>query len=517
MIFGILYLAPELIERISEEAVGSRRSLRATCRELNRLVEPQLFARILIDIKSNGIDMTVRQLHGLAYSSLPIARHAKRVAIGSLSHLQDTRFIVGQGDDREDERVNRANALLREYLEPALMAMKNVQGIVWALYNDNPTWAKDTVLRSLTSYSQLQELGAGFRERDLTQSNLYFPSLSNLKKIRISNIPAHHSAYPQIVEHVAQTIGRSPDLFILEIRAALPSKAVTPPNPTLHSFLARLQPGAVLPLRHLTLVNWHVRLDAGILPHFRNLVSLTLRKNLLPRESSPLAEQEHTFYSTDEHLIFEELLSSQIHLRELATDSISTAFIKYLSSYKGIKRLELTRCTFTDQTSCDRLADEFYVDALPNHCDSIEILRVETAYASRWSFGEGASRCLAKCEQLRWLTIDINDTTEGVPHFQQLDVMEMRQTVGSLLRFSSRQPALTCLTITPAFKNGPFTTNTLFSAVSEGLDNLLYELVEGYGSIDLADSSKYPIVEVGWPTSRMQVRTVDGGLRFVPL
>ncbi|PFH49341.1 hypothetical protein AMATHDRAFT_48793 [Amanita thiersii Skay4041] len=517
MAFGILSLVPELIERISREAVGNRKSLRATCRRLNQIITPQLFSRMVIDVRRRGLLLIAQQLYAYAYTSRSLALHVRTLVIGSLLYSRDPKIIAAKAS-LNDEYVRKAIASIKESLERALLAMRNVQAVTWKLHNDNPDWAREVLLRVISSSYRLEEFTGKFQGDHQLQQNVHFPFLSNLKRFTVAHIPAHHIAYPALMDAIAHTIGRCNNLEYLDIGAAIPSKPAILPEPTLDALLTHLSPGRILRLRRLVLINWHLRPDRYTMPHLRHLVSLTLRKNLLPRESTPTAETGHTLYSTAEENVFDNLTSAGIRLQELITDSIIPALIKYLCSYQDtLRRLELTRCTFTDQSACNTLAHEFYATALPRHRESLEILRIETMYASTWSFNPAAEHCLAECVRLHWLSMDVDDATNGTGRENRLAVSMMRATVNDLLRFSAKRPMLTRLTITPAFKNGPSVFNSRFPIVAEALDNLLCSLVEEHGPIDPSDALKYPVVEVGWPTMRMRVRTpADGGApRFV--
>jgi hypothetical protein len=86
---------------------------------------------------------------------------------------------------------------------------------------------------------------------------------------------------------------------------------------------------------------------------------------------------------------------------------VTDSLIDYLSSYSGVKKLDLKVNGFLDQEASDEAAGKFFNRALPRHAENLEVMNLEARYESAWCYSTHNSMLIQKCVKLRYLSLGL--------------------------------------------------------------------------------------------------------------
>ncbi|KAJ6455199.1 hypothetical protein C8R45DRAFT_1036825 [Mycena sanguinolenta] len=98
----------------------------------------------------------------------------------------------------------------------------------------------------------------------------------------------------------------------------------------------------------------------------------------------------------------------ELRLMDLTTDIVTLDLLKYLSSYSGLRHLELIRAGGRDQDESNQLADVFFQTVLPRHEDSLVALSYTADFESRWSFGKHCEDAISRLHRAEILEFSVN-------------------------------------------------------------------------------------------------------------
>ena len=201
---------------------------------------------------------------------------------------------------------------------------------------------------------------------------------------------------------------------------------------SLHEFF-ECYPESIPPLRlkHLSLTNCYVRLDdETIMRHLRHLTSLSLEHLLEPHsgysndfESIPkdVLEKRNRWGSSHEQ-IWRTICSTDLRLEEITVDRTPSAFLEYIGSYSGLKKLKVITRGYKDGVTSDGAAKEFY-EALRKHASSIEDLDVKACYEGLWCFGHHNLALFSTLQHLRTLSVRVRPSDFTPWHSSRKDII----------------------------------------------------------------------------------------------
>ncbi|KAJ6531657.1 hypothetical protein DFH09DRAFT_1183025 [Mycena vulgaris] len=128
------------------------------------------------------------------------------------------------------------------------------------------------------------------------------------------------------------------------------------------------------------------------------------------------------------------LRMAQVHLTDVATNSVTEELLTYLASYSGIQRLDLGYPDAGSEAESDRLADIFFDTVLPRHASSLVQLSCPAGYESRWSFGSHNADVISCLPRISKLVMSVNCV--DVPSYSE------ENSVERLLQVAAQLPRL---------------------------------------------------------------------------
>ncbi|PPR06066.1 hypothetical protein CVT24_004224 [Panaeolus cyanescens] len=491
--FDLLSLPPELIGKIVEHLPDAhKKPLRLVCHDLDGIVSRQLFSRIVLKYSNYQPDLLPAQLEALATRSTSIRKYVRSLEIRGFSpdsHLgvrSRSRSMErnsrgsrsrSRGPLAEEHVVNRG---LLAHLGLAICSLTKVESVWWQFGLNDPEWAKSVVMDSLAALPHLSaikiSLGGG------SAASLRLEQLTNLRHITITgSCPFYREL---IIPGLRTLIHSSPNLQSLEVDSG--SYRVDTETCTLHDLLTDITVDSdtgtdsstskssrsratrsVIPplnLERLALRGWCVRLDEHTLPHLRFLKSLSLYETLHPHHNvvTDLSDEARaslleriTPYSSTPSEVFEALREASIRISSLSTDAVCPSLLTYLASYSGLKKVVLTGADGPSGTKeeSERLADTFYVDVLPLHRDTLEVLEIEPRFEGGWCFNAKNKETIGELKNLRSLKLAVRGAEVGIPATSPSreprgrDRAKPKDAVWNLLDTTTSLPSLTHLTI----------------------------------------------------------------------
>ena len=227
----------------------------------------------------------------------------------------------------------------------------------------------------------------------LDAADLQLQSLRSLQSIKIS---APSNDYFVNIIPLSLLIANSPNLHTLDVGPAYG------PAASFHHLLRHCPPNVVLPLKHLGLHGFSLKLDSITLPHLQRLTSLTLRNARTP-ESDPDGGYVGKAESSHPDAIWAILKTTDVRLIGIDVNHISTTLLDYISSYSGLKALCLVPLNLETQGESDLAANQFYNLCLGKHASSLEELIVMPGYEGGWCLGDQALVVISLCKKLKIL------------------------------------------------------------------------------------------------------------------
>ncbi|KAL0952024.1 hypothetical protein HGRIS_008671 [Hohenbuehelia grisea] len=150
------------------------------------------------------------------------------------------------------------------------------------------------------------------------------------------------------------------------------------------------------PLKELKILGFGVTVQPQSIAQFRHLTSLELRSYPNPRIRS------------SHDTLLAGLEAENIHLRHLTIDSVSTALISYLTSYRGLTSLTILGALASGHlVNTNLLADQFHSQVLPRHALTLTQLSIKAKLGTRWCFGEHNADAFAQCVTLQDLKVTL--------------------------------------------------------------------------------------------------------------
>ncbi|EDR13829.1 uncharacterized protein LACBIDRAFT_292638 [Laccaria bicolor S238N-H82] len=438
--FTLNSLAPELIQQIGTELGNNVTELRLVCKRMSSVLESHILRSIAIDIMKPRLDVSISQLTTLATQSSHAATATHELHIRNLCPSKDPiyRSPIRVFDPDTEEWVNAppaphppevkiAEEKMHAMLQVAIASLSNLRSFKWNIGGSDSKWTPTAVINAVKTLPLLESFEL-IIEEGFDMADLQLQPLHNLQSIKISS--PHNKSFVKIIEPLSLLIANSPNLHTLHLG---PTYGATT---SLHRLLENCPPNLVLPLKHLGLQGFSLKLDSITLPHLQRLTSLMLR-NCQTSQSSPDGAYVSAAESSHPNEIWAILKTTDVRLNGIDVNHISTTLFDYISSYSGLKKLRLAPLNFETLGESDLAANQFYNFCLGKHASTLEELIVMADYEGGWCLGDEALVVISLCKKLRILV--------GKLVSEALD-----DAVKSLVDVTTQLPRLEKLTVHPA-------------------------------------------------------------------
>ena len=262
----------------------------------------------------------------------------------------------------------------------------------WSPTSKDRKWAHTAVMDALKTLPNLQSLSVGWGYR----IDLPFHFFTTLQHISVQCVDEGNT-----FENLIQMISQSPLLKSIDFTYAKNNSL--PRN--LYQLFERYPEDGVPPLRlkHLSLANCLIRLDdKTVMRHLRYLTSLSLKDYMDPLSRVPISE-------THNQEIWRTVSNAGLRLEEITLYNTPSAFVEYLGSYSGLKKLIIHPGRYKNGIASDIAGKKFY-EALEKHASSIEELDVDTYYEGLWCFGHHNKALFSTLQNLRTLSVKVQSS-----------------------------------------------------------------------------------------------------------
>ena len=262
---------------------------------------------------------------------------------------------------------------------------------------------------ALKTLPNLQHLYVAVQSCQIEIPFHFFTALRHIDVNEGDHHPVHHQ---KTFENLVKMISQSP--LLESIRLSNCSEYNRNKTRSLHH-LFEYYPENTPPLRlkHLFLTNCFVRLDdENVMRHLRHLTSLSLEDLLQPRSgyfndsdsiSKDVFEKRDRWGSSYEQ-IWRAICTTDLRLEEITVGTIPSAFLEYIGSYSGLKKLNIKG--YINGVTSDSAAEKFY-EALEMHVGSIEELNIDACYEGLWCFGHHNQALFSTLQHLRTLSVKV--------------------------------------------------------------------------------------------------------------
>ncbi|EDQ99657.1 uncharacterized protein LACBIDRAFT_295924 [Laccaria bicolor S238N-H82] len=398
-------LAPELIQQIGTQLGNDVTKLRLVCKRMSAVLESHILRSIAIDIMKPRLDVGMSQLTTLATQGNHAATATKELHIRNLCPSKDpsdrSPSWVFNSDTQEwvekppipcPPEVKIAEEKLQTMLQVAIASLSNLESLKWNIGRYDSKWTPTAVMDAVKTLPRLESLEIIVGSPDA--ADLQLQSLHNLQSIKIS--APNKEYFVNIIEPLSLLIANSPNLHTLHVGPTYG------PAASFHHILRHCPPNFVLPLKHLGLHGFSLKLDRITLPHLQRLTSLTLL-NARTSESDPNGAYVGKEESSHPDEIWAILKTTDVRLIDIDVNHISTTLLDYISSYSGLKTLRLVPLNLETLEQSDLAANQFYNLCLGKHTSSLEELVVMAGYEGEWCLGDQALAVISLCKKLKIL------------------------------------------------------------------------------------------------------------------
>ncbi|KAF8804189.1 hypothetical protein BYT27DRAFT_7302269 [Phlegmacium glaucopus] len=425
----LLSLASELIQAISHElkSIEDVKSFRLTCKQTGQALASEVLRCITINIKEETFERELRKLQHLASASEGSSSRLmiQQVDIGSLSPALNPEEPCATA---AAETLEYYEEELKKCLYNALSSLTTARTVKWIPAENDSEWAQTAVMDALKTFPDLQSLSI---QLECCQIEIPFHFFTTLRHISVHCVneevhnPAHHG---KTFKNLVKMISQSPLLESIDFTNGKDYIQRNSLTRSLHQlFESYPEDGSLPPLRlkHLSVATCLVRLDdQTVIRHLRHLTSLSLDDLLGPlapdyseypdEEEDPVSEdifilEKQNRWGSSYEQVWRTICSADLRLEEITLYDIPSAFLEYIGSYSGLKKLIIGTRRFRDRARSDSSARKFY-EALEIHAGSIEELNVNAYYEDLWCFGEHNQVLFRTFTKLRTLSVKVHSS-----------------------------------------------------------------------------------------------------------
>ncbi|KAF9479391.1 hypothetical protein BDN70DRAFT_984047 [Pholiota conissans] len=410
---GMQHLPLELVQEIVSFATVSTRegvptydknhlsSLRLVCKCFKFAADPLLFSEINFDFHDDYLSKVIGYFQTLSKKTHPACRYAKTLRIKS---FPDHPFCFPHEYHS-----------LSAWISKAIQALVNVRAVYWTITGRryDILWS---INEGLFTLPNLEELHLEFYELRILQWQA--PDMIPLRRfrnLRSIDIKGHNLSAECAADFVVQlrAILKSGG-SINRIGLSLPSWYGVSEDDLhiLHKVLQNTPPKSNLPLQHLRLQGYTLKLDSVTLPHLRHLTSLDVSQAIGMHIGDARLNYQH---------LWDDLKSASIYIKDLRVSEIGRDLLGYLKAYSGLQKLTvigepLFRIGHMDDMGyaiaaeeARQISHELYSSVLPRHKESLVAFMglnyVEWLTPSYLTADEMAS--LSVCKKLHSVAISL--------------------------------------------------------------------------------------------------------------
>ncbi|KAF4610919.1 hypothetical protein D9613_006546 [Agrocybe pediades] len=405
---SLLSLPPEILTQVAEKLVPrDNRSLRLACRYITGVVESLCLCTLWIDVGPGNRRRVLAKLKDFASGSLSNIEYAQELTIYNSETATQAEFAP------------TADEPFSVVLFNALMALKRVPKLTWWPDKSDDAFVQSAILDFMCR-RRVAHLTINFYCGCHPSLPFRILCLENLESLSFRNLcRLHEEGASFMTLSLSRIICNSPNMTSLSIDTGY--RNATTEAPSLHRFLSAEIERPPMPIKHLSLRTVRALLDEDTLYHLRSLESLSVHFNLTtPLHGSHLNEMWDTLREESIHL-------SAIDLNLVEVDD---ALLDYLVSYRGIRKLVFDNSyKLWGSPEIGPIAVRFFKDVLPKISSTLEVLHLEPSSVGAWCFGHDNAEAIAKCTNLRELTVSIVDMVQD--HSQPI-VELLHQTAAKL-------------------------------------------------------------------------------------
>lgn len=289
-------------------------------------------------------------------------------------------------------------------------------------------------MNALKTYSNLQSLSVELQNCRIEIPFHHFTALRHISVYCVGEDALRPVYHTKSFENLIKMISQSPLLEWIDFTNSYNYKRRQISTRSLHQLFERYPEdgnGNIPPLRlkRLSLASCLVRLDDEIvMRHLKYLTSLTLEDLLEPLTPLRYGDDSDDLirYSDDDddNPIFKDVLATQnrwgssyediwrticnagLRLEEITLYVVPPAFVDYIGSYSGLKKLVIGTGGFKDEVTSDKAGRKFY-KVLEKHAGSIEELDIDAYYQGSWCFGHHNKALLSTLQNLKTLSMKV--------------------------------------------------------------------------------------------------------------
>ncbi|CAA7266678.1 unnamed protein product [Cyclocybe aegerita] len=438
---GFLKLPVELLFEIGELIdVNDRKSLRVACKDLSECFEACVLHTVSIDISTPSRQAGIAKLSGLALGKAPgLTRSARHLIIKSLAARRSDDPVVynSEGaygpDSYTQAEIDRADNAMKEHLRPALVSFESVSKVTWTMRYLDREWSQNIAIKALQTLPNLRTLVLAATSAYITLPLHEFPYLQHVELSDNSTRLTPNSKKGRTFKNLARLIATAPDLtYVLAMRGGYGRETRgLRPTSSLHQYFSECSPENPRHIQRLFITGMFVKIDPITQPHLRHLVALELSHIREPYNPPPkrhsaifqylpelmkhlngsyldgkIAIQQREVGSSLEE-IWTAISAMGLRLEEVIVSRICPAFLRYLESYSGVKKLVLKWISAETPSQSDGFAKSLFGVPLQRHVDTLEDFRVSTQYEGLWCFGPHNAPVISRMKSLKRLEIPI--------------------------------------------------------------------------------------------------------------
>ncbi|KAF9532566.1 hypothetical protein CPB83DRAFT_846985 [Crepidotus variabilis] len=381
-------LSPELIFAVSDLLpLNARKQLRLTNHAFGELLAGSVLDSICVFEKPENASDDVAFLVSLAAKGNQARLHIKSIRIGRLRNL--ILYETPEAYKPEWEPPEKAE----DNIIAGFLACKNLRRISGHAMEGDSQWLLSLVLRTIETVQNLREL---LINGHIFDHGIHFESLNSLESLSILDFDQVGENLPA---SVSELIPSCPHLISLEIHNPYGHNSWSKTH-SLQALLGKLYEKQ--DFRRLSLHGFMVAFNHSTLRHIKNLVSLSITGQ---RDHCPDATHGKGAPCTDicdsSPSLWAALFESGIYLEEVEHDWISESLIEYLSSFSGLRTLQLQVQQFENHLQADAAKLEFFSRAFPKHASSLEMFIIDSTAESQWRCTPDFLQHIIGCPRLK--------------------------------------------------------------------------------------------------------------------
>jgi hypothetical protein len=433
------------------KSIEDIKSFRLACKQTAQALASEVLHHITVNITT---ETSARELSKLQYfASEAEGSSIVRLAIQQLDikSLFLSLNLGGETDAEEDDAMANRRLLetlsyeaeLQKCLYKALSSLTAVRTVKyvytfflntfvsflidrWKPASADKKWAHLAVMDALTTLPNLQSLSVEWGY----QIEIPFHLFTTLRHV---SVKCEDNDKGTTFENLTKMISQSPLLESVDFMNDRSGYSGTDGPRSLHRLFERY-PEDIPPLRlkHLSLADCLVRLDdETVMRHLRYLTSLSLENLLHPFPSGdPCSANSDISVNYDAHYgdpisanvletlkrwgstyeqIWRTIYNADLRLEEITVQDFPSAFLEYMGSYSGLKKLVISTGGFKDGLTSDNCAKKFY-ETLEMHAGSMEELQVLADYDGVWCFGHHNKDLFPTFHNLKTLDVKVQSS-----------------------------------------------------------------------------------------------------------